>query len=68
VNRDFDSYACWMLQYIKRIRKDVVVIEVGQFIINEFRTKIQQELNIAPFTAKISDYSNYRQFKKEYLH
>ena len=67
VNGDFDSYPNWILQHAKGIRKDVAVIEVGQFSIDDFRIKIQVELNIPPFAHHESEYPDYTQFIKEYL-
>lgn len=52
---DNDSFPIWMLQDALGIRQDVTVLNTYLLCIPEYREKIFNKLNIAPFTKVFSD-------------
>lgn len=57
---DNDTYPAWMLQDVKGIREDVTVINIDFLLLDDYRQKIFNDLQIKPISLKshsINDYS-----------
>ncbi|MCF8371884.1 MAG: hypothetical protein K9H64_09690 [Bacteroidales bacterium] len=53
---DNDTYPVWILQNVKNIRKDVVVLNTSLIFIEGYRKAIFSELNIPAFEKEVSDF------------
>jgi hypothetical protein len=56
---DNDSYPIWMLQDAKNIRRDVTVINIDFLILDSYREKIFNELNLIPINLQSHNITNY---------
>jgi hypothetical protein len=52
---DNDSYPVWMLQDVKKIRNDVMVINFDFLILETYREKVFKDLNIKKLDIQIDD-------------
>lgn len=56
---DNDTYPLWMLQDVKDIRKDVIVINIDFMVIEEYRKPLFEKLAIKPFVLEHIDVNEY---------
>ncbi|MEA3444254.1 MAG: hypothetical protein U9R19_05945 [Bacteroidota bacterium] len=53
---DNDTYPIWILQYAKKIRKDVTVLNTSLIFIDEYADAMLKELGIGTFDKEVSDF------------
>ena len=60
---DNDTYPAWVMQQVKGVKKDVMVLNISLLMDTDYRNKILEELNIPSVDKELKELKSYREYR-----